>query len=445
MRFIRIIWMVVLVLGVMAVTETSAASASEYPGWVVNEVPLATGETAAITATNSSAMTLEASGLLTLTAASGNCTITGSLKGTGPEAPDELENAFLSCTGMTVKGSEGCQVHTGKEAEGVFKTDKLKGTLAWIASTGSATGVILKAASGTQLASVVIQAKSGKGCVFEGTSLLSNEVLAKFLPVEEEAETAELSFPSTPVLAYWSNATPRVEGKLTRMTFGSRAATLATAFAVQLQLGGKQGAAPKAKTKLCKVAPAPKCAAGNVYPSTPAAKLAIEAADEYPAQSQTKIQFLPEPDIAVECGKSKLKAETEEAEANPLAVKGLEISFEECVSTEAGFPGCEVKMTNKPINGSLEAMPLQPGRGVVSAPVLLFLKCETGGVIKLKCEYKANNAGLLFAGAMIASLRPAGPPLVKQGGVAGETGCTPTVRWGAYYAVSKPAPVWPSE
>ncbi len=447
MRIVRVSWMVVfLTLGIFGFSANAAAAASEYPGWIANEGPLLVGESAAFTATNSTSMTLEASGLLTLSAAAGKCSITGSLKGTGSEAPDEIENAFLSCTGMTVKGSETCQVHSGKEAEGVFKSNKLKGTLAWVASAGGATGVILKPASGTELVSVVIQSKTGKACALSGTYLLSHEVLAKFLPVEEEVETAELTFPSSALLAYWSNASPRVEQKITQLAFGAKAATLTTAFAVKLQAGGKLGAAPKVPTKLCKVAltmMAPKCAAANVYGSTPAAKLKIEAVDEVEAQRVIQFALGPPPVTVIACNKSKLTAETEEPEAAPLNVKNLEIEYQVCNVEGAPANLCEVKMSNKPVNGQLAANPLSLGNGVLVSPLKLYFKCEAAGAVTVKCEYKVAHAGFVFAGGMIAAIRPIQLPLELEP-IAGEAGCRPEMVWGAYYAVVKPQPAWVS-
>ncbi len=435
---------VALIIGVGALAGTGAAAASEYPGWVVNEVPLPSGETAAFTDTNTTTLTLEVSGLVTLSAAAGNCTIAGSLRGTAFEAPDEMENTFLSCTGMTVKGSENCQVHTGKEAEGVFKTNKLKGTLAWVASTGGATGTILKPASGTELATVVIQAKTGKTCALSGTNVLSHEVLAKFLPVEEDVETAELSFPSTAALTYWSSASPRVEQKVTQLNFGARATTLSSTFAMKLQAGGKVGAAGKVTTKLCKVAPAPKCAAANVYPSTPLAKLAIEATDEFPAQQKnsfTLVTLMPPAAFGITCLKSKLTAETEAPEGAPLPVKNFRVELNEC-TTQNGTACAKAEMTNKPVNGSLEAFPNNAGHGGLLMPVTFEFIC--GAAPEIKCRYTNANFVLSVSGANVATIRPGGDPFVKQA-IAGEAGCLDLLDWSAAYAVAKPQPVWVSQ
>jgi hypothetical protein len=84
MRLMRTVWLVViLMLGVAALPATSVASASEYPSWVVNEEGLKVGETLAFTATTTTTLSIEAPAFgITPSAATGNCTITGSLRGT---------------------------------------------------------------------------------------------------------------------------------------------------------------------------------------------------------------------------------------------------------------------------------------------------------------------------------------------------------------------------
>ncbi len=320
MRLMRTTWLVLLLmLGIGALSASSAAAETEYPGWVLNEIPLGSGETVAFTATSSTALTLESTSLgIVLSAPAGNCTITGSLRGASAEAPDEIENALLSCSGATVKTAEAnCKVHSVGEAEGVLKSGKLKGTLAWLGSTGFAVGTILKPATGTEVMTAVIEKKTGKTCALSGSYLISHEVIPKFLPTEPEAEseTPELSFPTTPTLAYWNNASPRVEQKITQLTLGAKTATLAATFLMQLPPGRRAAARPKG-TVLCKKL----ACAGNAY-------AAGKVLQGNTVAENAKLEFGA---ATIKCGTSLMEVKNEVVRSEPLKMQLLTLTFGTC-------------------------------------------------------------------------------------------------------------------
>jgi hypothetical protein len=442
MRPVSLFWVTVLSIAVLGAVWSADAQANEAPEWLVNELPLALSKTAEFSAKNTSAITLNATGLgIELSAPTGDCSIFGQLKGTEAEAADVTESTILSCTGVTLPTAANCSVHSGSEASGVVKTNTLKGTLVWLEKTTSAAGVLLKPASGTELAKITIEKKEGKTCAISGTYVVAKEVIAKFLPVEKEAETAELNFPSTAVLKDWSNAGPRVEQKIEQLTFGGKAATLAGSFSMNLQAGGKVGVDGKGPTKLCKVAVPPNCAAANVI--VPAPKQEIEATDESPAQPKillTMVTLMPPASFGISCLKSKLTAETVEREAEPLAVKNIGVEFNQCETQLAN--ACTVTMTNKPVNGVLVASQTNPGHGALGMAMTVSLVC--GGSPAINCVYASELFPLTVFGANVATIKPSSTVTLAKQPFGLEAGCLNLLGWSATYSVAKPQPVWVS-
>ncbi len=254
-----------VVLLALSLALTATAQAREFPGWSVEESILGPSETKAFSFTSTAATKLEVPKLLTVTAPSEKCTLTGSIAGGELEAPGRAEGVTMKCTGVTVEKAAACQVHSPGQPAGTVVTNTLLGTLAWLEKTGSQAGLILKPATGTEVARIVVTE-----CALEGTNAVVGEVIAKFTPVEKEATSAELSLPSPSITHWWNNEETSKEQGISGLLFGARTATLISAFKGGLTEVQNFGVRGKGNTRLCEEPPKVeggrlRCPAGKAY------------------------------------------------------------------------------------------------------------------------------------------------------------------------------------
>ncbi len=437
MRFIGRSAVVALTLAVIfGIGSSSAFAANVAPGWIVNEAFIGEGETKEVSAVSTSELVLSAElfGVeFSFSAPAGDCTLTGSIKGTAAESADTLEGS-LKCTSAVVKGPPSCKVNTSGQPTGTIVSNALKGTLVWRESTGPPTGLLVKPVTGASLINLQVT-----GCAVAGTYPLENEAIAKFEPVEEEVVPAVLSLPEAPILNWWSNAETRAKQTINQTAIFEEEAFLKASFKFELQGGGKVAAGAKRKrTILCKEGPNPFffpsfCRPGETY----GASQAIAGSDESPAQPAVGLELLPAPVTTISCGTTSLAAETLEASGNPLHLGSFALTFAGCETGTHAVCTTTV-MTNSPANATLAFTPILLGSGVLKAPLTLRFKCGAG----LNCKWSAGSFKFSFHGAKVATIASDDKLPTVALGEMGEAGCHTEARFTSTFAISTPLAVW---
>jgi hypothetical protein len=214
----------------LSAVSVAAAQADSAPRWKSGAF-IAAGKPKAFTATNVGQVRLISGGL---TMISSNCTITGQIIGSAAGSPGTAKEAVLTCTGMSVLNSGGkCVVGTPGKAAGELVSEKLNGQLVWLNSTGEASGIKVKAESGSLLGRISI---SGAECPVGGSHDLTGELITSVTPVASEAKELTLGLPDPSILTWWSNTEARVKQSIesTRLKMGAGNATLLGSFSFGL-------------------------------------------------------------------------------------------------------------------------------------------------------------------------------------------------------------------
>jgi hypothetical protein len=230
----------VLVAVALSALPAAGASAATAPRWKVGGSFLAAGGTK--TLQGSSGTVDEQGGGVQITYT--GCTVNGAVVGSGTGTPGDHEATQRSCTGAKVLGSEAtCSVNSPSEPAGKVVTNKLKGSLVYLAKGSSASvGLVFAPASGTEL--LTLEVTGGK-CELAGKYPETGEVVAKFLtPGETEVEEGELEFPEAPITSYFASKEATTATSVNGLKLKEKEAKVSTKFKVRLNPKEKFGVFP---------------------------------------------------------------------------------------------------------------------------------------------------------------------------------------------------------
>lgn len=191
------------------------------------------------------------------------------------------------------------------------------------------------------------------------------------------------------------------------------------------------GSAAATPTALCKVPTTPGglpiCEGNHLYPQNTRIHANLEAG--------TKL-VIPTPNGVVECGKSTIDANTEQATFKPLGAIVNALTFNECF--DAGEPVDVEAIAKGTLDIEIIDLPVWTHNGTLTL---------TGTQIRIlwtfsgdECIFDAGHTGVLTGGAM-ATIDWFGP-LTKT---AGNLGCPEgNGNWNGAYTVTSPEPLWVS-
>jgi hypothetical protein len=249
-RSIQILAAVAAVFAFSAIAASSALAAGDAPRWTAaGETLIITTEGFTGTSTGSAGGglgKLEVPGLFELTNPAGKCAVTGNIQGSSVNTSGTLNTVLLRCHEVALAGLPKCVIEDETDNTlGTITTEFLKGTNVWLEATGDKTGVTFTptAVGGSFAKLLVTDNPANPGCVFAGLTVkIEGSIIGEAEAPGTDATTQALNFPNPPIVASWSNATPRVKvGSFDGLAVGGKVASFTNTFDITLNSGRSWG------------------------------------------------------------------------------------------------------------------------------------------------------------------------------------------------------------